>query len=121
MRNLLFGALTALGVTMSLCLQAQPARGADVSAQPIPGGWVSVSTRDDRVITAARFAIAEQSRQLNTGLKLLAIKHARHQVVAGNNFSMNLMILSEGKRRLVIAVVWVKPDGTQELTRWHWV
>jgi hypothetical protein len=34
---------------------------------------------------------------------------------------MNLMVQSEGKRHLVIAVVWVKPDGGMELTRWHWV
>jgi hypothetical protein len=43
------------------------------------------------------------------------------QVVAGVNYSMNLMIESEGARRLVIVVVWVHPDGSQELTGWHWV
>jgi hypothetical protein len=34
---------------------------------------------------------------------------------------MNLMVQGEGPRRLVIAEVWVKPDGSMELTRWHWV
>jgi hypothetical protein len=45
----------------------------------------------------------------------------RLQVVSGSNFSMNLMVMSEGKRRLAIAVVWSKLDGSLELTRWHWV
>lgn len=117
----MFDALTALALATSLGLPVLPARAAGLGAQPIPGAWVSVSARDDEVVKAARYAMVEQSRRTNAALKLLAIKHARHQVVAGNNFSMNLMVLSEGKRRLVIAVVWVKLDGTQELTRWHWV
>jgi hypothetical protein len=70
---------------------------------------------------AARFAMLEQARQSSMELKLITIKHARHQVVAGSHYSMNLMVQSEGKRHLVIAVVWVKPDGGMELTRWHWV
>jgi hypothetical protein len=94
---------------------------ADIGAPVVPGGWSSVASQDDQVIRTARFAVLEQARQSGSELKLLSIRHARHQVVAGSNFSMNLMVLSEGKRRLVIAVVWVKPEGSMELTRWHWV
>ena len=91
-------------------------------AQVAPaGGWSPVGLQDEAVLQAARFALQEQSRQIPGGLKLLAIKHARQQVVAGTNYSMNLMLRSEGKKRLAIAVVWVKPDGSMELTRWHWV
>jgi hypothetical protein len=72
-------------------------------------------------VVSAKFAVQEQARQSRSELKLLAIKHARHQVVAGSSYSMNLMVHSEGRRRLVIAVVWLKPDGSMELTRWHWV
>jgi hypothetical protein len=94
---------------------------ADLGAQAPPGGWSSVGTQNDQVVVSAKFAVQEQARQSRSELKLLAIKHARHQVVAGSSYSMNLMVHSEGRRRLVIAVVWLKPDGSMELTRWHWV
>jgi hypothetical protein len=55
------------------------------------------------------------------GLKLLTVKHARRQEGSGTQYSMNLMVRAEGKRRLAIAVVWVRPDGSMELIRWHWV
>ena len=77
--------------------------------------------QDEPVVRAAHFALREQTRQSQVAFKLLAIKHARHQVLAGMHYSMNLMVLAEGKRRLVIAAVWIKPDGSMELTRWHWV
>jgi hypothetical protein len=92
--------------------------------RPVPtptGGWSSAPSRDRQVVKAARFALAEQARQSQSPLKLLAIKHVRQQPVAGVNYSMNLLVLSEGQRHLVIAVVWTRPDGSMELTRWHWV
>lgn len=97
------------------------AHATELQTQPVPGGWVSVALQEDLVVRSARFAIAEQSRRMRSELKLLSIKHARRQVVAGTNYSMNLMVQGEGKRQLVVATVWVKPDGTMELTRWHWV
>lgn len=77
--------------------------------------------QDEGVKKAAQFALEAQERHTRSRLTLLAIKHARQQVVAGTNYSMNLMVQSEGKRRLVIAQVWTKPDGSMQLTRWHWV
>jgi hypothetical protein len=117
----MFGVLAALAAASTLALPSTSAQAADLGAPAIVGGWVSVPSRDDQVLKAARFAMLEQARQSSMELKLIAIKHARHQVVAGSNFSMNLMVLSEGKKRLAIAVVWAKPDGSMELTRWHWV
>jgi hypothetical protein len=73
------------------------------------------------VVKTAKFAVVEQSRHMRSDVKLLSVKHARQQVVVGTNYSMNLMVHAEGKPHLVIAVVWVKPDGSMELTRWHWV
>lgn len=97
------------------------AQAADLAEQTPPGGWSAAGLQDEHVIKAARFALLEQARLSQVAFKLLAIKHARQQVVAGTNYSMNLMVQTEGKRRLVIAVVWTKPDGSMELTRWHWV
>lgn len=111
---LAFTMASALALYFNLALaQAEPAA--------LAGGWSPVGLQEDAVLRAARFALQEQSRQTPGGLKLLAIKHARQQVVAGTNYSMNLMVKSEGKKRLAIAVVWVKPDGSMELTRWHWI
>ena len=117
----MFCTSVAFALATALPHQSFAAQAADSDVPGSPGGWASVSSRDDQVVKAARFAMQEQSRQSNANLTLLAIKHARQQVVTGYNFSMNLMVLSEGKKRLVIAVVWSKPDGSMELTRWHWV
>ena len=115
------GAVPAL-LLASACLSISVhALAADLLAAPIAGGWSGAPLQDENVKKAAQFAIATQERQTRTPCKLLAIKHARQQVVAGTNFSMNLMVQAEGKRRLVIAEVWAKPDGSMQLTRWHWV
>ena len=124
MRISIRGAFASFGGALALVVIAallSAAIAAELGAQTLPGGWSSVGTQNDQVVLSAKFAVQEQARQTHSELKLLSIKHARQQVVAGSNFSMNLMVQSEGKRRLVIAVVWVKPDGSMELTHWHWV
>lgn len=115
------GAIAALGVAAAIASTLTTTHAADLAMQPMAGGWTSVSGQEDPVIKAAKFALVEQVRQSRSEIKLLAIKHARQQVVAGTNYSMNLMVQSEGKKRLAIAVVWKKTDGSMELTRWHWV
>jgi hypothetical protein len=118
------GAYASFGAALCLVFFAavlSSAIAADLGVAVVAGGWSPIASKDDQVIRSARFAVQEQARQSRTELKLLSIKHVRQQVVAGSNFSMNLMVNSEGKRRLVIAVVWVNPDGSMQLTRWHWV
>jgi hypothetical protein len=105
------GAFASFGGALALVIIAAWLSGAiaaDLGAQALPGGWSSVGTQNDQVVLTAKFAVQEHVRQTRTELKLMAIKHARQQVVAGINFSMNLIVQSEGRRRLVIAVVWVK-------------
>jgi hypothetical protein len=118
------GASASFGGAFALVVTAALLRGAiaaDLGAQAMPGGWTSVAAQNDQIVLSAKFAVQEQARQSRSELKLLSIKHARQQIVAGSNYSMNLMVQSEGKRHLVIAVVWLKPNGSMELTRWHWV
>lgn len=112
--------LLCLAFSLLLTLPT-PGWPADSGNAPMAGGWSAAPLQDEPVRRAAAFAVQEQNRKTNAHLRLLSIKHARIQVVAGVNYSMNLMVESEGKRRLIIAVVWVHPDGTQELTGWHWV
>jgi hypothetical protein len=120
-RNFTRGALVALTMVLAISLHLTIAHAADLGVQPVAGGWTSVSSQDETVVKAARFAVQEQVRQSHSPIKFISIKHARQQVVAGSNISMNLMVMAEGKKRLVIAVVWAKLDGSMELTRWHWV
>jgi hypothetical protein len=122
-RNFSRGAFAALSLAFALFLYfgLTTAQSADLDPQASAGGWSAAGLQDEQVVRSARFALAEQARRSQFGFKLLAIKHARLQELAGFNYSMNLLVLAEGKRRLVIAVVWNKPDGSMELTRWHWV
>ena len=117
------GSLAALSIScplvLFLCLTK--AQAGEPVQQAQADGWRAADLQDDKVVKAARFALQEQARHSRAAIKLLAIKHARQQVVRGMHYSMNLMLQTEGKRRLVIAVVWTKPDGSMELTRWHWV
>lgn len=110
MRHLLRGACMALFFMASAFGQ-----------QTLPNAWRAAGLQDDLVLRSARFALLEKARQSRVAFTLLAIKHARQQEAQGMHHSMNLMVQTEGKRRLVIAVVWTKPNGSMELTRWHWV
>lgn len=114
-------ALAALGVVCALACTTFPAWADEPYPHPMPGGWSSASPQDEAVRKAARFAVHEQNRRLGAHLQLLAIKHARIQVVAGYNYSLNLLLHHDGKRRLAVVTIWSKPDGSMELTRWHWV
>ncbi len=111
----------ALAVASAVAFPVGVAYAAELQTQVVAGGWTSVALQEEMVVKSARYAIAEQSRRMRTVIRLLSIKHARQQVVAGTNYSMNLMVQGDGKHHLVIAAVWVKPDGSMELTRWHWV
>lgn len=121
MRNASCRALVALAAASAVAFHIAVAHAADLQTQAVAGGWMSVALQEEMVVKSARFAIAEQSKRIRGEIKLLSIKHARQQVVAGVHYSMNLMVQGEGKRHLVVAAVWIKPDGSMELTRWHWV
>ena len=80
-------ALATAGFTMPLSSHA-----ADLATAPIAGGWSAAPLQDENVKRAAQFALTAQEHQTRASFKLLAIKHARQQVVAGTNYSMNLMV-----------------------------
>jgi hypothetical protein len=109
----------ASAMCLSLCLSLAHAAGASELARS--DGWRSTGVQEELVVHAARFAMQEQNRLLQVVMKLIAIKHARRLEGSGMQLSMNLRVRTEGKKRLAIAVVWVRPDGGMELTRWHWV
>ncbi len=114
-------AALALALAAASAPQSFPSFAAPAPEITMDGAWSPVPLNDEAVKKAAQFALVAQAQQARSQLTLLSIKHARRQVVAGTNYSMNLMVHTEGKRRLVIAQVWAKLDGSMHLTRWHWV
>jgi hypothetical protein len=100
---------------------AVPSRDDGLAVSAPDGEWAAAPSRDVQVVKAARFALAEQVKLTQNPLKLLAIKHVRQRELVDMHYSMNLLVLSEGRRRLAIAVVTASPDGAMVLTRWHWV
>jgi len=87
---------------------------------PRAGGWFPVSADEPEVRAAADRAVAARSAAAGEKLKLIAIREARSQVVAGRNFELVLAVERNGKRASAKAVVWAKLDGTYQLTRWSW-
>ena len=86
----------------------------------MPGGWSSVSVDDRRVAAVAKHAVSVQAAEAKEKLTLLAIQEARRQVVAGMNYRLTLRVDRNGKEQFASAMVWVKLDGTYELTEWKW-
>lgn len=86
------------------------------ACQAQPGSYSSQSTTSEGVVAAAKFAVQEQSKK--SPVTLIKILSAQSQVVAGQNIRMRLEVDSKEGRQEVLAVVWNKLDGTQQLTNW---
>ncbi|HOV87650.1 MAG TPA: cystatin domain-containing protein [Syntrophobacteraceae bacterium] len=87
---------------------------------PRAGGWFPASVDEPEVRAAADRAVAVRSATAGEELKLIAVREARSQVVAGRNFELVLAVERNGKRVSAKAVVWAKLDGTYQLTQWSW-
>lgn len=60
------------------------------------GGYKKVATDDEGVVSAADFAIGEQSQSQGVTIKLVSIEGAERQVVAGINYRLCLKVEAEG-------------------------
>jgi hypothetical protein len=90
-----------------------------LSAQAqVVGGFTQTSVKDKEVVAAAKFAIQEQSRQGK--VKLLKIKKAERQVVAGMNYKLLLKVNCQGGKTNAEVVVWRKLSEDFALTSWTW-
>lgn len=82
------------------------------------GGKSAISTDDKDVVAVAKFAVeASPPKAKPTLVKILK---AESQVVAGRNYYLTLDVRVKGGIRTAQARVWVKLDGTRELTKWDW-
>ena len=76
----------------------------------MPGGYRSVSPDDNEVKKAAAFAVSQLG-----SYKLLAIKKASRQSVAGSNYKMTLSITNGSTTKDVEVVVYKSLSGTMSL------
>lgn len=95
------------------------------STEPVAGGYSLVSVDDVRVASAANFAInfAIRARPEASAIRLLDIVHAHRQVVAGDNYLLQLRVSDHGQIRLADVVVFEPLPYTgqsYELTSWHY-
>ena len=85
-------------------------------AQPL-GGSQLVPVNDALVVAAAHFAVAQLSNTYGEHVRLQQVLKATSQVVAGTNYGLRLRVISDRNHTLDYdVVVYLRPDGTRELT-----
>ena len=80
----------------------------------MPGSHAPASTTDPEVIAAAQVACRERS------VRLLTIREASRQIVAGTNYRLRLTVLDHGRVRKATAEVFCPLQGEASLTSWAW-
>jgi hypothetical protein len=85
-----------------------------------PGGWTVADPFNQDVQEAARFAVQTQSMRTHSRLIYKDLKSAQTQVVAGQNFQMNLTIIDHGLSRSAAVSVWKDLHNQYSLTHWQW-
>jgi hypothetical protein len=91
----------------------------------ITGGYGSISTNDAQVKAAAKYAVKTQGKKQGGVIKLVAVKQAEVQVVAGQNYRlcMEVTIKSKGTKtavtKNVVAVIYKNLKQKLSLTSWE--
>ena len=86
---------------------------------PIAGGWQPAPI-DESVQEIARFALAERQLQEAKPLRLLSVREASRQVVAGLNYRLHLRVKRGGRDREASATVYQDLQGQRRLIAWEW-
>ena len=110
----------------SLMAACNPEKPAAVSAPhsqaaPVPGAWAPADAFSPEVQEAARFAVQTFAVQNKARVLYKDVVKARHQVVTGLNFELQLHVTLDGAYRSVSATVWRQPDGSYQLQAWDWL
>lgn len=95
--------------------------GASAFAQIKTGGYKAANTDDERVISAAEFAVGKRA-ETNTGqegLTLDSIDRAEMQTVAGINYKLCMTVSIDGESQQVVAVVHQNLKQLYSLMSWN--
>lgn len=91
----------------------------------IAGGYSPISKDDAGVIAAAKYAVKTQGKKMRATIKLVAVKQAETQVVAGQNYRlcMEVSIKTKGAKTAVTkniqAVIFKNLKQKLSLTSWE--
>ncbi len=83
------------------------------------GGFAKVSKTDKAVLAASEFAVSAIATKIGAAVKLVDIKSAEKQIVAGTNYKISLVLEIEDKTELHEVVVYEKfgiPGGVFQLS-----
>ena len=85
------------------------------------GGFAHADPFAVDVQEAARFAVQSQAVNTHTRLIYKDVLTAQIQVVAGQNYLLNLALTEDGKPRQAHVKVWRQLNNSYVLTQWVWV
>ncbi len=87
----------------------------------MPGAWALTDPFNPEVQEAARFAVQTFAVQNKARVLYKDVHVARHQVVAGVNFDIDLQVTLDGVNRNARARVWRQINGRYSLQAWDWL
>lgn len=112
-KNPLKSALIGMVATGFLATQA-------VAAGMIVGGYSEADIGQAEIVKAAQFAVATKNAEMGSKrVKLVKIRKAEQQVVAGWNYRMCLSVKDKKHTYRALAVVYAQLSGTLSLTSWQ--
>ncbi len=88
------------------------------------GGYVPARANDPAVVAAANFAVREKARKSGSSIRLIGVKSAQQQVVAGMNYELCMQVAgkeageTDESRWFVTAVVYQNLQKVYSLTSW---
>lgn len=110
-------------IALGLIFGAASAANAQEMKPPIVGGYGKVSADDRAVVQAANFAVKTEAKKSKAKIRLVRIKNAEQQVVAGMNFRVCLDVETNasGKKKtseIAEAVVYKNLKQKYSLISW---
>ena len=110
-----FWSITLFAVVLFACGNALQIRAQQI---PIAGGYSAASKTSKEVKAAAAFAIMKLQKKVRGGskIKLLSVRQAETQVVAGMNYKLCLSVKMNGKTQTIGAVVYQNLQNQRQLS-----
>ena len=92
--------------------------------EPIAGGYQTIEVTAPQIISAADFAVKAQAKKQKAKIKLVSVRKAEQQVVAGMNYNLCLQVETREKKKktavpqTIQATVFLNLNQKYELSAW---
>ncbi len=92
---------------------------------PMVGGYKKIATNAPEVVSAARFAVSEQTRKGGSAVRLISVEAAESQLVQGMNYRLCMQVEIEDEVNNVIVtqgvnvIVYRNLKKQYSLSRWE--